>query len=107
MIYQGNSLSAQLLTDGIVEFTFDAQGSVNKFDQATFGEFKAVIQAIRYCEQAKGVMVTSTKSTFLVGADITEFLEIFKLEEQDLIPWVKGASDVFDAFEELHHVLLV
>jgi len=30
MIYQGNSLSAQLLTDGIVEFTFDAQGSVNK-----------------------------------------------------------------------------
>jgi 3-hydroxyacyl-CoA dehydrogenase/enoyl-CoA hydratase/3-hydroxybutyryl-CoA epimerase/enoyl-CoA isomerase len=102
MIYQGNSLSAQLLTDGIVEFTFDAQGSVNKFDQATFEEFKAVIQAIKDCEQAKGVIVTSTKSTFLVGADITEFLETFKREEQELIPWVKGASDVFDSFEDLN-----
>lgn len=102
MIYQGNSLSAQLLTDGIVEFTFDAQGSVNKFDQATFGEFKAVIQAIKDCEQAKGVIVTSTKSAFLVGADITEFLEIFKREEQELIPWIKDASDVFDSFEDLN-----
>jgi 3-hydroxyacyl-CoA dehydrogenase/enoyl-CoA hydratase/3-hydroxybutyryl-CoA epimerase/enoyl-CoA isomerase len=34
MLFQGKSLSAQLLDDGIVEFKFDAQGSVNKFDQA-------------------------------------------------------------------------
>ena len=33
MIFQGKSLSAQLLDDGIVELKFDAQGSVNKFDQ--------------------------------------------------------------------------
>ncbi|GAA0812121.1 fatty acid oxidation complex subunit alpha FadB [Colwellia asteriadis] len=101
MLYQGNSLSAQLLTDGIVEFSFDAQGSVNKFDQATFAEFIAVIAAIRACDEAKGVIVTSAKSTFLVGADITEFLDIFKRDEATLVPWIKKASDVFDAFEDL------
>ncbi len=102
MIYQGNSLSAQLLEDGIVDFKFDAHGSVNKFDQATFKEFIEVIGAINNCTDAKGVMVTSGKPAFLVGADITEFLETFKKPEEQLVPWVKEASDVFDAFEDIN-----
>ena len=101
MIYQGKSLSAQLLEDGIVEFKFDAQGSVNKFDRATFEEYKAAVAAINNCSDAKGVMVTSGKSTFLVGADITEFLETFKQPEEALVPWVKNATDVFDSFEDI------
>ncbi|GAA6172078.1 fatty acid oxidation complex subunit alpha FadB [Colwellia sp. KU-HH00111] len=101
MIYQGKSLSAQLLDDGIVELKFDAQGSVNKFDQATFVEYDAVVKAINNCSEAKGVMVTSGKSTFIVGADITEFLETFKQPEDALVPWVKNATDIFDAFEDI------
>ena len=102
MIYQGNSLSAQLLEDGIVDLKFDAQGSVNKFDQATFKEFINVISVINNCVDAKAVMITSAKSSFLVGADITEFLEIFKRPEEELIPWVKEATDVFDSFEDIN-----
>ena len=102
MIYQGKSLSAQLLEDGIVEFKFDAQGSVNKFDQATFEEYRGVVAAINNCKEAKGVLVTSGKSSFIVGADITEFLETFKLPEEELVPWVKQASDVFDSFEDIN-----
>ena len=101
MLYQGKSLSVELLEYGIVELKFDAQGSVNKFDAATFVEFIAAIDVINNSNDAKGVMVTSGKSTFLVGADITEFLETFKKPEDELIPWVKNASDVFDSFEDL------
>ncbi len=101
MIYQGKSLSAQLLDDGIVELKFDAQGSVNKFDQATFVEYKAVVETINNCSEAKGVLVTSGKSTFIVGADITEFLETFKQPEDALVPWVKNATDIFDSFEDI------
>ena len=101
MIFQGKSLSAQLLDDGIVELKFDAQGSVNKFDQDTFVEYKAVVAAINNCSEAKGVMVTSGKSTFIVGADITEFLETFKQPEEELIPWIKNATDIFDSFEDI------
>lgn len=101
MIYQGKSLSAQLLDDGIVEFKYDAEGSVNKFDQQTFIEFRAAIEAINHCADAKAVMVTSGKSAFIVGADITEFEETFKQPEEDLIPWIKNATDIFDAFEDI------
>ena len=101
MIFQGKSLSAQLLDDGIVELKFDAQGSVNKFDQATFKEYRSVVAAINNCSEAKGVIVTSGKSTFIVGADITEFLGTFKEPEEVLIPWIKESSDVFDSFEDI------
>ena len=101
MIYQGNSLSAQLLEDGIVELKFDAQGSVNKFDKATFEEYTAVVAAINNCSDAKGVLVTSGKSTYIVGADITEFLDSFKEPEEALVSWVKKSSDVFDSFEDI------
>ncbi|MEW6981079.1 fatty acid oxidation complex subunit alpha FadB [Colwelliaceae bacterium 6471] len=102
MIYQGNSLKVQLLDDGIVEFCFDAKGSVNKFDQATFEDYRAAIAAINNCSEAKGVLVTSAKSTFIVGADITEFIETFKKPTDELIPWIKQGSDVFDSFEDLN-----
>jgi 3-hydroxyacyl-CoA dehydrogenase/enoyl-CoA hydratase/3-hydroxybutyryl-CoA epimerase/enoyl-CoA isomerase len=101
MIFQGKSLSAQLLDDGIVELKFDAQGSVNKFDQATLEEYRAVVTAIKNCSEAKGVIVTSGKSTFIVGADITEFLDVFKESEEVLVPWIKNATDVFDSFEDI------
>lgn len=102
MIFQGNNLSAQLITDGIVELKFDGQGSVNKFDQVTFKEFIAAIQAISHCTEAKGVMITSSKSSFLVGADINEFLGIFERPANELIAWIKSATDVFDSFEDLN-----
>ncbi len=102
MLFQGKSLSAELLDGGIVEFKFDAQGSVNKFDQETFIEYRDVVAAINDCSDAKGVLVTSGKSSFIVGADITEFLEMFKKPEDELIPWIKAGSDVFDSFEDLN-----
>ena len=102
MLFQGKSLSAELLDGGIVEFKFDAQGSVNKFDQETFIEYRDVVAAINNCSDAKGVLVTSGKSSFIVGADITEFLDMFKKPEDELVPWIKAGSDVFDSFEDLN-----
>ena len=101
MIYQGKSLSAELLENGIVEFKFDAKGSVNKFDHETFNEYKLIVEAINNCSDAKAVMVTSAKSTFIVGADITEFLTSFNQPEETLTQWAKSASDIFDSFEDI------
>ncbi|GLX78950.1 fatty acid oxidation complex subunit alpha [Thalassotalea insulae] len=102
MLFQGKSLSAELLDNGIVEFKFDAEGSVNKFDQETFKEYREIVAAINNCSEAKGVLVTSGKSSFIVGADITEFLDMFKKPEDELVPWIKAGSDVFDSFEDLN-----
>lgn len=102
MLYQGDSISVELLSNGIVEFMFNANGSVNKFDQATFVDFNAAIKAINACEGAKGVLITSAKPSFIVGADINEFLGIFALSEDKLLTWVKSATDTFDALEDFN-----
>lgn len=102
MVYQGKNLSARLITSGIIELNFDGQGSVNKFDQATFKEFIYAIEAIKNCTAAKAVMLISSKPNFLVGADINEFLEIFEQPSTELMAWIKSATDVFDKFEDLN-----
>jgi len=51
--------------------------------------------------ELKAVVVTSSKSGFIVGADITEFLTMFKHSEEELKSWLHQANTIFNAFEDL------
>ncbi|WOE31108.1 MULTISPECIES: fatty acid oxidation complex subunit alpha FadB [unclassified Acinetobacter] len=102
MIHAGNAITVQMLSDGIAEFRFDLQGeSVNKFNRATLEDFKAAIEAVKTNDQIKGLIVTSGKSTFIVGADITEFGENFAKGEAAIVEWSIPVHQVFNAFEDL------
>ncbi|WP_299072377.1 fatty acid oxidation complex subunit alpha FadB [uncultured Paraglaciecola sp.] len=101
MIYQGKSLAVTLLQDGIAELVFDAPGSVNKFDRQTVEDLDAATQAIAGNSDVKGVVVRSAKSTFIVGADITEFTALFDMPDAEVLAWVAKTSQVFDRFEDL------
>ena len=103
MIYEGKAITVQGLEDGIVELRFDLQGeSVNKFNSATLSELDAAVQAIQNNADVKGVVVTSGKDVFIVGADITEFVSTFKLPEEDLVAGNLSANKIFNAFEDLN-----
>ncbi|TVP87664.1 MAG: fatty acid oxidation complex subunit alpha FadB, partial [Pseudomonadaceae bacterium] len=103
MIYEGKAITVQALEDGIVELKFDLQGeSVNKFNRATMAEFQAAVEAIQGDSSIKGVVVTSGKDVFIVGADITEFVGTFQLPEEDLVAGNLEANKVFNAFEDLN-----
>ncbi|MCV2883685.1 fatty acid oxidation complex subunit alpha FadB [Aestuariibacter sp. AA17] len=101
MIFEGSSLSAKLLEEGIAELVFDAQGSVNKFDRQTVSELDQATQALKAHGGVKGVIVRSAKPAFIVGADITEFTGLFSLSESEILEWVGKTSQVFDRFEDL------
>jgi 3-hydroxyacyl-CoA dehydrogenase/enoyl-CoA hydratase/3-hydroxybutyryl-CoA epimerase/enoyl-CoA isomerase len=101
MIYAGSSLKVNLLQDGIAEVVFDAQGSVNKFDRQTVTELAEATAALKANAQIKGVLVRSAKSTFIVGADITEFTSLFDMPDAEVLSWVAHTSQVFDHFEDL------
>lgn len=101
MIFEGKSLSATLLDNGIAEVIFDADGSVNKFDEQTVSELSQVSAALREREDVKGALVRSNKSTFIVGADITEFGKLFAQPEDTMLEWVAKTSKAFDDFEDL------
>lgn len=101
MIFEGKSLTVTLLEDGIAELVFDAQGSVNKFDQQTVNEWDQATQAIKANSDVKGVLARSGKSTFIVGADITEFTGLFAHDDETVLGWVAKTAQVFDRFEDL------
>jgi len=102
MIYEGKAI-IQGLEDGIVELRFDLQGeSVNKFNSATLSELQAAVEAIQNNADVTGVVVTSGKDVFIVGADITEFVGTFKLPEEDLVAGNLEANKIFNAFEDLN-----
>jgi len=92
-----------MLDDGIAEFCFDQkQLAINKFDQPTFGEFQQIVEILHNTTDLKGVLVTSSKNVFIVGADITEFIETFKSSEQQIQQFLKEANDIFNGFEDLN-----
>lgn len=103
MIHAGNAITVQMLQDGIAEFRFDLLGeSVNKFNKATIDDFQAAIAAVQAHPEIQGLVVTSAKSTFIVGADITEFGENFAQGEQVIQDWLVSIHQVFNSFEDLN-----
>ena len=102
MIYEGKAITVKTLESGIVEFKFDLEGeSVNKFNRLTLTELRDAVVAINARNDVKGVIVTSAKNVFIVGADITEFVENFKLPEDELIAGNLEVNTFFKAFEDL------
>ncbi|HSG61516.1 MAG TPA: fatty acid oxidation complex subunit alpha FadB [Pseudomonadales bacterium] len=78
MLYSDQSLSLQMHDGGIAELCFDlANESVNKFDSATVISLSKAIDVLVDTPDIKGLLVTSAKPVFIVGADITEFIPMF------------------------------
>ena len=102
MIFSGTAISVSSLGEGIVEFRFDLSGeSINKLDDATLSEFDAATRAIAALPDLAGIVVSSAKKVFIVGADINEFGETFAKDEDDLAAAVLGVNRVLCRFEDL------
>jgi 3-hydroxyacyl-CoA dehydrogenase/enoyl-CoA hydratase/3-hydroxybutyryl-CoA epimerase/enoyl-CoA isomerase len=101
MIYQGKGITVKARDNGLAELVFDLQGeSVNKFNQATLTELKEAAEVLAKSD-VKGLLITSAKDSFIVGADITEFLEWFDQSEEEIISTVLQANEIFSAVEDL------
>ena len=103
MIYSGKAITVQATGDGIAELCFDLKDdSVNKFNALTVSELKAATAAIAADASLKGVIVTSGKPVFIVGADIMEFGALFGASEDEIADRIlKINLEVFNAFEDL------
>ncbi|WP_455820869.1 fatty acid oxidation complex subunit alpha FadB [Pseudomonas cerasi] len=101
MLYQGETLSLDWLEDGIAELVFDAPGSVNKLDTQTVASLGEAISVLEQQPTLRGVLVTSRKTAFIVGADITEFLSLFIAPKEKLTAWLGFANSIFNRLEDL------
>ena len=83
MIYAGNAIQVEMHDHQLAKLTFDLKHqSINKLNVATLIELQQAIAAISSNSSIRGLMLASAKATFIVGADITEFLNFFGIQEQ-------------------------
>ncbi len=85
MIYQSDAITLRRHDDGILEMQFDLKGeSVNKFNQQTVQALTDALDALDGEQDVRGLLVTSGKGVFIVGADITEFTSLFGSASDDI-----------------------
>ena len=103
MEYKGQALKCISLGNSITELIFDLQdGSVNKFDRNSLHELNEVVKQLEKDQSVKGLLISSGKDTFIVGADINQFLGTFKEPMDKLVQWVKDSQKVFSNLENLN-----
>jgi 3-hydroxyacyl-CoA dehydrogenase/enoyl-CoA hydratase/3-hydroxybutyryl-CoA epimerase/enoyl-CoA isomerase len=101
-MYQGQSIRCAKLPGDVAELCFDRQDApVNKFDRQTLAELAEAAKALADDASIKGLIVTSGKDGFIVGADIHEFGAIFAQPEEQIVQWLHEANLVFSAIEDL------
>jgi len=102
MIYQSDQLTIDRLEGGLAELKFDLQGeSVNKFDSATVSSFTAGLDALEAESDITGLLVTSGKGVFIVGADITEFTGLFGAGKEEIKPFTRANNSNFNRLANL------
>ncbi|MBB6095398.1 3-hydroxyacyl-CoA dehydrogenase/enoyl-CoA hydratase/3-hydroxybutyryl-CoA epimerase/enoyl-CoA isomerase [Povalibacter uvarum] len=101
-VFDGQSIQVRELGDGLVELCFDARdGAINKFDKRTVDELKQAVAAIAGHAGVRGVLMSSGKDGFIVGADITEFGALFSLPPSELAAANMESNKAFIALEAL------
>ncbi|MGR3982776.1 fatty acid oxidation complex subunit alpha FadB [Pseudoalteromonas sp. 1181_04] len=101
MLYKSDSFEVAFIKDNIAEFKFCVAGSVNTLSQQTLKDCASALKELAANSDIKGMIFTSDKEHFIIGADIFEFLPTFTKPEAELVTWIKDATDVFDALEDL------
>ena len=103
MEYNGRALQCNTVENNIAELKFDSQDeSVNKFDKNSLQELDTVVKLLGKDTSVKGLLISSGKDSFIVGADINQFLETFKEPLDILVQWVKDGQQVFSNLEKLN-----
>ncbi len=102
MIYEGKAISVSRREDDIAHMVLDLSGeSVNKFNRLTLEDLDHAVQALGAEKSLRGLVITSAKEAFVVGADITEFLGMFQAPEDELIQNLMRTNGIFSALEDL------
>ncbi|MEH6579428.1 MAG: fatty acid oxidation complex subunit alpha FadB [Amphritea sp.] len=102
-MYNGQAVSLNTLDSGLVELTLDLKdSSVNKLNVLTLNELAEAVELLqKRATEINGLLISSAKPTFVVGADITEFTDNFSLTDAELKDWINKTHALFCALENL------
>lgn len=101
MLFSGTAFKLTRNND-ILELCFDSQNEkVNVFNASALKEFGEVLSVIENEADVQGLVLSSGKSVFIAGADITEFLGYFSQPDEVLNTMLDEVNALFNRFEDL------
>lgn len=101
-MFQGKAISLTRLASGIVELIIDLKDeSVNKFNLLTVSELSKALDILEQTSDIKGLLVTSGKDVFVVGADISEFGAAFAAGPEGVINHLATNNRNYNRLEDL------
>lgn len=101
-MFEGRTIRVQPLDGGIFELCFDRQDeSINKLDKLTIEELREALALMRDHPAARGLLISSSKSSFIVGADINELAELMAQDQSRIARVNAEQSAVLTQLEAL------
>ncbi|WOJ90335.1 fatty acid oxidation complex subunit alpha FadB [Methylocapsa polymorpha] len=102
MLFDGQTIKLELQDNGVAELRFErGDEPVNKLDRLTFDELRRALELIAATPAVKGVLITSAKEAFIVGADIFEFTAVFKQTQGEVVAFVAENSKIITMLSDL------
>ncbi len=101
MLFSGSTQSLSL-SENVLELVFDSQqAKVNVLNKEALAELGDVVALLEQHKDANALVISSAKSSFIVGADITEFLDYFSAPDKELGDMLNQVNDLFNRIEDL------
>ncbi|MBT00738.1 MAG: fatty acid oxidation complex subunit alpha FadB [Oceanospirillaceae bacterium] len=101
MLMEGKSINVAAVEEGIYELVFTGAQSVNTLNQATLAELEDAIKALTQQSDVRGLVIRSAKESFIVGADITEFMALFSAGDAAITEGLSRINALFSQIEDL------
>ncbi len=102
MLFEGQAIQLSQLDNGLAELQFDLKGeSVNKFSALTLDDLEKAIEVVKNTPEIKGLLLSSAKNVFIVGADIMEFVPMFEQGVEAVEKAVARSNSIFNSLEDL------
>ncbi len=108
MLFEGKAIKLIELDDGFLELNFDLENeSINKFSRLVVNELDQVLSTLESKTEARGLLLSSAKDVFFVGADITEFGSFFNEGSDAIKTYISANNKNFSRLEDLPYPTLV
>jgi 3-hydroxyacyl-CoA dehydrogenase/enoyl-CoA hydratase/3-hydroxybutyryl-CoA epimerase/enoyl-CoA isomerase len=100
-MYSGKTMRCEV-KDNIANIIFDnTETGSNVFNGKTLDELTDCLVKVKEQSNLVGLVFTSARNHFVLGADITEFLGLFKQTDAQLEEWLAVKNRLFNGFEDL------
>ena len=101
-MYTGEKLSLKKIENDFLELNFNsAVGSVNKLDKQTLDELDQALSIAQQQEAVAGLLLTSSKNAFIVGADITQFKQMFDASQDQFLASASHINGMMSCIEDM------